>query len=915
MVATTITILGMSMTVGNLLLTVGSIAYQMNQAAKMKARMKAAEEARKGFEFTRRGEAMNLPVFYGYNKVGSLVTDFKVASSYTWSAPAGYNVSQYLPSPTTYEYDASNYVFESKVKATDITDQDNPKNITEHTVRVVWDGVEVYNEYSPTPAGSTYLATEYSKIENELSNVRSGSDRYYMGPKVTKSVDTSNKIITYKYKIRKVLGYATSSVFGTDRGHTGSKNEVLLTQNAICFSGINALIDLDINDTSASNDKFKDSYVVNFYSQGGLADPMASANGFRSTNLFTSTAYASCAFVLNRDDPQYSSDLPALSFYIEGQRIHDITYSNGVYALSAEKSFSNNPARVLLDYLTNSEYGRGLSVSNIDLKSFYNAKLVCDTVVATKPVSGKVYGGSRPSAIKLFEFNDVIDTEQEVRSNIDRILQSMHQAYLVWSGGQYKLQLSYPTENPSVSNGYVAPEHVFTDADLIQNEVVISWPKAESKYNQVTIRFANAFKNFKSDSVTWPATYSAVHMTYLAEDNNQPLKTETSVAGITDPYHALARAEELVRSSRTAHTLKAKFSRKAIKLEPGDFFLFKSETVPISSTITADSYEIYKVTAIEYDAELNCSVTANSFDYRNLAWNVDDFVAYVDTIATAGGISAPTNVLFSDNVDGILGVQSGKLTWGASSTSEVDKYVVEISADNGVSWSVLGETYTTQFDVVGLNTGVYQFAVRSKTIVGRQSERKIAEDEFGNLNITIQRATSDQVAVIYADSADFNNNTQSYDSTGNTYVAYYIYSGDLPTLPVRSDISFSKFVGEDSLSAVITTSNGTVFRNDDGSPKTLTANLYIGGVESTTYNTYTYKWYYNNALIYMDSNRNVLDYNGQPLTDPVVAATIPGSMLADSTQSSSYNGSLREIIVGPEDVNLSTKFKVEIGNI
>ena len=65
----------------------------------------------------------------------------------------------------------------------------------------------------------------------------------------------------------------------------------------------------------------------------------------------------------------------------------------------------------------------------------------------------------------------------------------------------------------------------------------------------------------------------------------------------------------------------------------------------------------------------------------------------------------------------------------------------------------------------------------------------------------------------------------------------------------------------------------------------------------------------------MDSNRNILSYNGSPLVDPLIADTIPGAMLADSTQSSSYSGSLREIIVGPEDVNLSTKFKIRIGNI
>jgi hypothetical protein len=51
------------------------------------------------------------------------------------------------------------------------------------------------------------------------------------------------------------------------------------------------------------------------------------------------------------------------------------------------------------------------------------------------------------------------------------------------------------------------------------------------------------------------------------------------------------------------------------------------------------------------------------------------------------------------------------------------------------------------------------------------------------------------VAVIYADTADETTNTQSYTLGANTFVAYYPYDGDLPTLPVTTGISFALFVG------------------------------------------------------------------------------------------------------------------------
>jgi len=782
-----------SFTTGQLLFTIGSIAYQQSQAKKMKSRMRAAEESRKGFEFTRKSEAMNLPVIYGYNKVGGLVTDLKVQSSYTWVAPNGYSAAQYLPSPTTYDYNSSTYFVESKVTAADVSDTDNPKNISSHTVRVIWAGVELYNKTYTNSVAGLFLSTEYKNIENELSNISAGGDRYYRGSRKDKIV--SGLTITYKYEIRKVLS-PSAIVFGSDRGYQGSKNEVLLTQNAISFGGINALVDLDIDETTASNDKFKDSFVLNFYKNGGVADPMATANGFSSSNLFTSTAYATCAFVLNRDDPQYSGNLPSLSFYVEGQRIYDIIESNGVYSLSAEKTFSNNFARVLLDYLINGVYGRGLSINEIDLESFYRAKVISDTVVDTKPFGGKVYGGSKPTTVKLYEFNDIIDTEQEVRDNVNRILQCAHQAFLVWSDGRYKLNVEYPTGNPSVANGLVNTNHVFTDADIVRDSANVTWPKAEDKYNQVTVRFSNAIKNFKSDSITWPETFSQVYNVYLGEDNDQPLKTEVSIPGIIDPYHAQSRAEELVRTSRNTHRLSIKLTRKAITLETGDFFLLKSEVIPIKNLANTDGYEIYRVQSVEYDGELNVKIEAQSFNYLNLAWNIGDFVAYPASTLVNDVIKPPTSVLFTNTNNGILGVQSGKLTWTKSSSVEVDQYLVEVSADNNATWTTLGQTYAYQFDITGLSTGVYSFAVRAITPLGRKSPRAIAEDAQGNSSITIQRGTPDKVAVIYANSADELTNNQSYSIGSNAYVAYYVYKTEaLPTLPIRAGISFARFVG------------------------------------------------------------------------------------------------------------------------
>ena len=53
-------------------------------------------------------------------------------------------------------------------------------------------------------------------------------------------------------------------------------------------------------------------------------------------------------------------------------------------------------------------------------------------------------------------------------------------------------------------------------------------------------------------------TSSSVYDQMLLEDGDLELETDIFADGITDYYHALAKAEELVRTSRTAFGIKFK---------------------------------------------------------------------------------------------------------------------------------------------------------------------------------------------------------------------------------------------------------------------------------------------------------------------------------------------------------------------
>jgi hypothetical protein len=148
-----------------------------------------------------------------------------------------------------------------------------------------------------------------------------------------------------------------------------------------------------------------------------------------------------------------------VAFKASTEHIRKAETESSVYALSSTKTYTNNPAYCLLDYLLSSDYGKGLSLSQVDLESFYNAAQICGRRVQVNgafeaPLAGETWREKARRGekhyINLYECNLVLDTSKTVRENIEILLQSMGEADLVWSDGVYKLVLIYPQEYKSI---------------------------------------------------------------------------------------------------------------------------------------------------------------------------------------------------------------------------------------------------------------------------------------------------------------------------------------------------------------------------------------------------------------------------------------------------------------------------------
>lgn len=514
--------------------------------------------------------------------------------------------------------------------------------------------------------------------------------RYLM---VGKGISAESKIIMDSNG-----GFITSMVkkLGT---LSGGKNSTLLVQQALCFGNIHSIVDLEVDGLSWDDPDQKFSHCIEASLTGGVANPTATGLGAPATNTFTNTAYLSSVFYLDRDNPQYNG-VPEVSAYVKGSLIYDLVASGSNVSLSSSKIFSNNSALVLLDYLTRpaTQGGCGYSISDIDLGSFYRAKLYCNIVTAANiRVKGRINGvrpvkeGETPNVVRrdvrLYEANLTIDTEKPRRDNIERILDTMNQADLIWSEGKYKLVLEYPN-NASEQEALITGS--YTDADIINENITVSWSGAGDRINRAVVEFFNEEENFTQDSVSWPVRGSATHTSYMNQDRNIPAEDKYFLHGATHRKSALAKAEELVRYSRQGKEVSLTLSRNALKHEVGDLIKVNSEIGKLTN-------EALKIEEININEDLTVSLKCSAFSWDTLAYNVDDDYVAPDKYYINSEIPNVGSLTYHSGSR--TGAKSaGWLTWTHPEDTHIEEYRIYARQLND-DYILVGRTQKSYFDI------------------------------------------------------------------------------------------------------------------------------------------------------------------------------------------------------------------------
>lgn len=397
---------------------------------------------------------------------------------------------------------------------------------------------------------------------------------------------------------------------------------------------------------------------------------------------------------------------PQITARIRGRKVYD--------PRTGLTEFSDNPALCLMDYLTNSRYGKGLPYSRLDEASFIATANLCGDLV-TNTVTRREFviddtQAGRPVPVEttttetvskpLFTCNLFLDTGNTVFDNIKEIL-STFRGIMPLSAGLISVQAE--------TTG--SPARVFDDENLV-GAITIDSGGVNDRFNRVEVRFPNRLKNFETDSVFYPPDSDPNAAAWLAEDNGVRLERSFEFDGIIHKDEALQMAEVIAKRSRLNKSIKFKSQPIGLVVEPGDIVGVSSNTFGwtakpfrvLTKTVRGDDTIDFE--AIEHEDAIYPWSGATFDELIGGTWLGDPY-----DLAPVSGLSITPDLTLAT---------TGTLVWTYTQNAFVRRYEVVITDSLGsiiYDQDVLGRSWTIPL----LDVGDFTATVYAVSTVGYRS--------------------------------------------------------------------------------------------------------------------------------------------------------------------------------------------------
>lgn len=481
----------------------------------------------------------------------------------------------------------------------------------------------------------------------------------------------------------------------------GDKNDYLYICLVLCEGEIESITDIEIDDRSISDDRYFGlvSYQTFTGTNSQSASSLLSATSkWGSSHTLNGIAYI--AVRLKWDQDAFSG-IPDITAVVKGRRVYDPRTNT--------TAWSDNPALCIRDYLTQSRYGKGLSSSEINDTAFEQAADDIEDFTVTE------YSGG-PSSQQLFKCNAVIDTDDPIFQNLEKMLLGC-KGFLPYQDGKYALYI-----DQSASSVMTLTENEILDGLSIQSE------RKEDKFNRVVCKFPNPATKWEPDQAIWPDANSSEELSFLSADDNEVLIDEVDLETVTSYYAARDFARIFCLRSRNALRVAFTATSEAINLRVGDVVSVTHSTPGWS----AKPFQVESLT-LKYDG----TVDLQCVEYDSTIYAYDsasEETTYPDTdLPDPFDVDAPgtftatpgAEILPDGSINSFV-----DLSWTASDDAFVSYYEVSVFG-NELTFSdqtFYEETEEASIRINGLTSGVAYIAkIKAVNTLGVRSGTVSAE--------------------------------------------------------------------------------------------------------------------------------------------------------------------------------------------
>ena len=492
----------------------------------------------------------------------------------------------------------------------------------------------------------------------------------------------------------------------------------------------------------------------------------------------TKLSYPNMALIGIKTDSRYNPNFPNVNLLLYGRLVkvpstynpETRTYAPGIWRGDWKEEWTDNPAWIFYDLVTNSLAGLGKRIGEYGLDKFqlYQIAKYCDELVDDG------YGGKEPRMV-----SNLWITEQRDAYNVLSDMASVFRSIAVWNGTQFS----------AIQDRTSDPVCLYTQSNVVDGKFSRQFAAGKTIFTAVEVEYADE-RNFYQKAVEYVADdlmiarygYNVKKITaygctsrgqahrygkWVLETSRLEQCTITFVVGRQGLLHLPGDIIEIADNDFSGKTLGGRvvaINGKKVTLDQpveitGDSYLsylndemqlvkikiinvdnanksvITLETNPVGLNVMDDwvlktpqvSTQLYRALGITENDDGSYTITALQHEPQKEAI-VDGSASFVPVVTTMhNGLTKVTNADVVYSADGI------RLTWSVPTTDTILTYEVRLYR-NGKVFKTYLNLKNPEISFEGLPDGSYTAEIRAKNQSGQLSDPVTRSFEI-NLNI------------------------------------------------------------------------------------------------------------------------------------------------------------------------------------